>query len=848
MSRNLATVGLVGRDREIAELRAAIEHDRPMLVTGEAGIGKTSVVRAAVDGRDREVRIGGAFATLSWMPLFALERALGRRLQGDAAWVASTVESMVGPDLLFVDDLQWADAATLGVLAELAGRVAMVVTARTGSPAARDVVERLTGAGFGVLDLAPLAAPDGAAVALAARSDLGVEQAMAVATRGGGNPFVIEQLAAGGAASMSLRRTIARRLEALSGEARAGLAVLGIASRPVPIGAVDGADELIAAGLVTALAGELVIRHALLAEEVAANADATATRLAHARLAEIAADPGERARHLAGAGEDAAAHLLALEAAASAATPGERAAHLGVAASTATGADADSLRLDAAAALRVAGDLGGAIAAIDAIEGQDPELRARAAAIRARVEWSRGDPDAMRVAIRQGLDLVDGRATDGPRPRSVAEALLRAEAITVTALVDGHFDEGLRDADAALQLAREAHADPTRALLLRATILAGLGRAGWDEALAAVVAAAREAGDVETELSAANNLVTGQEMHGNPKAGRDLAESMVTRAHALRLGAWERQFGAMLASLDLHAGRLRAALDRANMLREEALDPLAEQQVGLTAALALVDLGRPDDALPLLEELLAVAAPDVTGDGDVRYVLAEAAFWAGRPVDALEKLGPYRRYEASEYPTSFLVDVSAAWAALEAGRPIPGPLARGEPVGMLVGASLERAGLDMLAERDPAAPGTLRAAAGAYRGFHRRGELRAGWAAAEATRAAGADAAAVVPELEALESAALADGFTALLRRIQRSLRLAGVRRATRAPTLHRADLLTPRERQLADLVGRGLTNAEIARRMGLGRPTVARLLSNAMGKLGAGSRAQLAGRLEDLV
>jgi len=46
------------------------------------------------------------------------------------------------------------------------------------------------------------------------------------------------------------------------------------------------------------------------------------------------------------------------------------------------------------------------------------------------------------------------------------------------------------------------------------------------------------------------------------------------------------------------------------------------------------------------------------------------------------------------------------------------------------------------------------------------------------------------------------------------------------------------RERQILDLVERGLTNAEAARWIGLRRPTVARLLSNAMIKLGAESRA----------
>jgi DNA-binding CsgD family transcriptional regulator len=49
---------------------------------------------------------------------------------------------------------------------------------------------------------------------------------------------------------------------------------------------------------------------------------------------------------------------------------------------------------------------------------------------------------------------------------------------------------------------------------------------------------------------------------------------------------------------------------------------------------------------------------------------------------------------------------------------------------------------------------------------------------------------------------------------------------------------LTAREREVLRLVERGRTNSEIARRMGIRRPTVARHLSNAMDKLGAESRA----------
>ena len=49
---------------------------------------------------------------------------------------------------------------------------------------------------------------------------------------------------------------------------------------------------------------------------------------------------------------------------------------------------------------------------------------------------------------------------------------------------------------------------------------------------------------------------------------------------------------------------------------------------------------------------------------------------------------------------------------------------------------------------------------------------------------------------------------------------------------------LTRREREVLALVERGLTNSEIARRLRIARPTVAHLLSSAMDRLGAESRA----------
>ena len=54
-------------------------------------------------------------------------------------------------------------------------------------------------------------------------------------------------------------------------------------------------------------------------------------------------------------------------------------------------------------------------------------------------------------------------------------------------------------------------------------------------------------------------------------------------------------------------------------------------------------------------------------------------------------------------------------------------------------------------------------------------------------------------------------------------------------------DVLTPQERRILDLVGQGLTNREVARRMTLSEKTVKNYVSSMLGKLGLASRTQAA-------
>ncbi len=59
---------LVGREVEIATLVTAIQSDRSLIVVGEAGIGKTSLVRAGGAAAQRTLHEGGGFGTLRDVP------------------------------------------------------------------------------------------------------------------------------------------------------------------------------------------------------------------------------------------------------------------------------------------------------------------------------------------------------------------------------------------------------------------------------------------------------------------------------------------------------------------------------------------------------------------------------------------------------------------------------------------------------------------------------------------------------------------------------------------------------------------------------------------------------------
>jgi predicted ATPase len=105
---------LVGRDDDLVALADALSRPGLTAVVGSAGVGKTALVRCAL--ARRQYLEGGALRSLARRPYLPLERALGETLNGSNLEIADRVIAATGDDVLFVDDVHWADDSCIAVL------------------------------------------------------------------------------------------------------------------------------------------------------------------------------------------------------------------------------------------------------------------------------------------------------------------------------------------------------------------------------------------------------------------------------------------------------------------------------------------------------------------------------------------------------------------------------------------------------------------------------------------------------------------------------------------------------------------------------------------------------------
>jgi DNA-binding CsgD family transcriptional regulator len=826
------SASLVGRAAELGELAGAIEADRPVVVAGEAGVGKTTLARAAAALAGRSLREGGALALLSWSPYLAVQRAVSRPLPpGDSAAVGRAVISAIGSDLLFLDDLQWADPGTLGLLPLLARRVGLLATIRTGPSAAEAALRAAAEAGFEVLSLQPLVSPDVEALVERLRPDLARSARASIARASGGNPFYVEELCRAGSPGHVLDASIASRLADLPEAMRDALTLLARAERPLSERAIGPAvASLVADGLAVKVPRGVVIRHELLGAAATAACDPARLAAIDRRLARISRRPGERARHHLRAGERALALRWARTAAAAAASPAERAAHLAVAVDAADGPDRLDLHLDWVEALIGDLDADRARAALSAVGDLPPRLGPRRAVIEAALASLSGLPKDERAAAERGLRL--------PGLDPVSEVRLRIHAARAASSVADWLPDALPMSASAMSRAEALGTSvaAARTALGHARFRAGLD--GWEATLRSAIAEARTSGDRGAEREATDTLTFAILRDGRPVDALVLARELTERGRALGFGSWVFQGRWWQMGLSWHAGAFETAVD----LGESLMDEPQWDGEFFYHVQPLIDLGRTDEAAVRAGRFLESEPPGEFRGGQALWLIGDTALVDGRWDEAHAAAARHAELHPQAQHRPF-VAVVEAWAALELRRPLPSE--RG-PTGLRLteGAWPEIDGVTALAGGDHAAAAeAFDRAADLWDRRHARGMLRCRWAAAESLRRDGRGSEARERLLE-LEAEAARLSAAVLLPRVRRSLRQLGIRRSAPRRRSSERSALSSRETEILGLIADGRQDREIAQRLGISRWAIARAVESATAKLGVQTRVEAVARL----
>jgi DNA-binding CsgD family transcriptional regulator len=816
--------GASSTERVLARIMAALTEPGLVVLTGIPGAGLTTALRHTAADFRGPVFTGGGLAILRTTPALALTRAVRARLPvADPALLAEAVRSRVRDGLLILDDLQWADPATLAALPDLARRCRVLAALRTPHPLPPDAERQLRTIARAWLALPAL--DDRTAEAVVRRTAPGLPPVTvaAVLRRAGGIPLALECLARhattraghplpGDDTDPPIAYAVAQALADLTRPARTAMAALGLlgaSARNTLLG--PGVNELLAAGLVTRTGEDVAPRSPYVAEVAAGMLDTTERRQLHRRLAELLPD-AQAARHLAAAGDTTQAYRRALTAAEAARTTGERADLLLFACGLDGAEPSHEVVMAAADAALTAGRPRSCLRILDA----DPDPHATL--LRAEALLQSGRPQEAEAAVTTVPDTVSD-------PLLAARDRIRL----LSALTHDHTDPTpLATAVTARHGTCPQHTGLRAAL---AAVAAHTRSPGWETALATATVAAGAAGDSLAARWSAWLLVEHLAADGRLDEAAHTAGRAAAACAADLAYSWQTRFlAAELWCTALRGEALDSVVRRAVDLLDRTVPAVARGYAVAAAALAEADSGLLAAARTRLADH-GPATPSVAGLLD--WVASETAWLDGQP----DRAGQHPAADAPRDLVRGLREITTRWACYD-GAPEPLPQSTEHPLPP-VRATL--AAWHAVAT-DPARASEFGPAARSWHPLARREEIRCLLALGSHARS---PEQAVPPLLDA-EQLAEQSGLVVLLGRVHRALRRHSVRRDNRGARA--GDNLTDRERDVLRLVAQGEPTRRIAGLLGVSRETVETHIRSGMRKLGARTRTEAAARAMEVL
>jgi DNA-binding CsgD family transcriptional regulator/tetratricopeptide (TPR) repeat protein len=843
-SRQSDRMALLERSGARTALHAAVEalddgRGRLVLVSGEAGIGKTSLVREFVDshGSGRRLLRAGCDDLLAPRPLGAvIELVAG--LAGPRPDLSTHIGHQLydalrtEPSVCVVEDVHWADEATLDVLTYLARRVAevpllLLLTFRDDMPAdhpLRRTLAAVPPTHCRRIGLAPLSLH-----AVRQLAGPGVD-AEAVHRVTGGNPFFVSEALTSGMEKVpaSVRDSVLARFGRLSPAARTTAELVSVVpgrAEPWLVDACLGEQSDVAAcerhGLLTADRGGIRFRHELarwVVEESLWGQRRSELNRTVLRALVAAEAPDARLAHHAWRAGDAAAvvrHGLSAAYQAAASRSHREAADLFEQVLAHEELLPPRERADALDASSTEAYAAGR-------EEQAVHPRERALALRrelgdqrrtgdtlrwlSRVRWMRGDRAGAEAAADEAVAILEDALNQAPPSRELAMALSTKSQLAMLAHRD---EEAVRLGEQAAEIAR-ALEDTATVVHARVNIGTAVALRDLDAGLELLAEAAELAGRLGHDDTACRALVNASwrcmSAHRIPDAAH-LAEEAMALAREWDLTVYIDYLHVTRALLALAAGDLTAAQSEIEQAPNRSRAPNLLVQASIA-----VRRGQPD-AAALLHEGWEVALA-TTEPQRLHPMACIRAEWAWLRGDAAGVDTATRDTYELALRQGFPWDVGA----LAIWRWRAGVLEE-VPEGMPEPYALEVAGRHRLA--------------GAT--WERLGEPYAQALALVGSRST-EDVARAIELLDRLG----ADAVVPLARKRLRDLG-AATPRGRASSTRRNPGGLTDRQLEVLRLLGRGMSNAEIARELVLSPKTVENHVGAVLTKLGAASRVEAA-------